>query len=77
MFLILVYDVSDLKGESNAILSQSTSSQTVTNDAQPELLRQLHLGSQELQPTRIMQHMQQQTQPSAQIVNNIHKIERF
>lgn len=57
-------------------MSQQTATQTVATDTQPELLRHLHLSNQELQP-RIMQHIQQQTQSSNQVVNSLHKIERF
>lgn len=70
-----MYDVSEIKSEV-AIMSQQTATQTVGTDAQPELLRHLHLSSQELQP-RIMQHIQQQTQTNNQVVNPLHKMERF
>lgn len=77
VFVFLVYDVQDIKSEVPPnILSQQTATQTVASDTQPELLGHLHLNGQELQP-RILQHVQQQTQPTNQIVTSIHKIERF
>lgn len=77
VYLFLVYDVQDIKGDvPSNMLSQQTATQTVASDTQPELLGHLHLNGQELQP-RIMQHVQQQTQPTNQIVGSIHKIERF